>query len=305
MTASAQRSFVARGGIVALNLLGAGLGLLRLGDRRGFVWLAVQVIGSCATIAIVAATPAFDFAHFVAYVAAVLAVFGGLYVSAMIATWRTSRVRAGSRLWWSRWYGLVTVVVAIFAVNVTLPDIRVRYYRSFYTTSAGMLPTLAVDDRFLVDLRRGVALRRGELVIVPHDREEWAKRIVGLPGDRIALRNGVPVINGIAATIHRVGTMDVPDQPPGVRFRETLPGTTGRYEVIDSGPTAQDEMPEVVVPAGRLFLLGDNRDNSEDSRLPTLTGGLGMVPVSAIVGQPLFIYWSRDRAKIGRSLLGG
>jgi signal peptidase I len=78
------------------------------------------------------------------------------------------------------------------------------------------------------------------------------------------------------------------------RFRETLPG--GRsYYVLDTSNTGPDNTPPVVVPEGMLFLMGDNRDHSADSRFPaTPGGGIGLVPQENLVGEAFFMLWSTD-----------
>ena len=78
------------------------------------------------------------------------------------------------------------------------------------------------------------------------------------------------------------------------RYRETLPG--GRhYEVLDLGPRFMDNTAPVLVPEGHLFLMGDNRDNSEDSRFPAEPGrGIGLVPMDNLVGRASFMIWSTD-----------
>ena len=78
------------------------------------------------------------------------------------------------------------------------------------------------------------------------------------------------------------------------RFRETLPG--GRtYEVLDFGIAPQDDTAPVIVPEGQLFLMGDNRDNSQDSRFPARPGGgIGLVPQANLVGKAAIGMWSTD-----------
>jgi signal peptidase I len=78
------------------------------------------------------------------------------------------------------------------------------------------------------------------------------------------------------------------------RYRETLPG--GRtYEVLDLGPREMDDTEPVIVPEGHLFLMGDNRDNSLDSRFPAEVGrGIGLVPEENVVARASFMYFSTD-----------
>jgi signal peptidase I len=77
-------------------------------------------------------------------------------------------------------------------------------------------------------------------------------------------------------------------------YLETLPGGPS-YTVLDQlndGPA--DDYPETTVPAGHVFLMGDNRDDSLDSRFPTFEGGVGMVPVENLIGRASFTFWSTD-----------
>ncbi|MBO0749389.1 MAG: signal peptidase I [Porphyrobacter sp.] len=157
---------------------------------------------------------------------------------------------------------------------------------------------------------------RGDVVVFKHplDRTDYIKRVIGLPGDTVQMKGGVLYLNGQAVKKQRIADFVGPIGPynecritqfrsidaHGVpvcrypRFRETLPG--GRsYEVLDFGPTPQDDTEPVVVPENRLFLMGDNRDNSEDSRFPATAGeGVGLVPEENVVGRAAVIAFSTD-----------
>lgn len=85
---------------------------------------------------------------------------------------------------------------------------------------------------------------------------------------------------------------------------ERLPGELSSHRVLDTGPSAFDDTSEVTVPAGHVFVLGDNRDRSADSRVPVDLAGVGMVPMTAILSRPMYIHWSVNRAKIGTRLDG-
>jgi signal peptidase I len=157
---------------------------------------------------------------------------------------------------------------------------------------------------------------RGDVVIFkapPLDRDDYVKRVIGLPGDQVQMIGGVLHLNGEPVPKRRIADFVIPvsantrcvgdfrvEKPDGSaecrypRFRETLPG--GRsYDVLDFGLTPQDTTVPVVVPQGMLFLMGDNRDNSLDSRFPAEPDrGIGLVPQENLVGEAYFMMWSTD-----------
>ena len=159
---------------------------------------------------------------------------------------------------------------------------------------------------------------RGDVVVFryPGANEDWVKRVVGLPGDTVEIRAGEVILNGRPLQRSRIGDYRMPvsanspcrkvgtesrdvTEPDGAaacaypRYRETLPG--GRsYEVLDQGEGPNDYRPPVTVPAGHLFVMGDNRDDSEDGRVPLERGGVGMLPVENVLGRVLVTFWSTD-----------
>lgn len=161
---------------------------------------------------------------------------------------------------------------------------------------------------------------RGDVVVfVPpgEEREDYIKRVIGLPGDTVEVRDGIVILNGKPVPRDDVRPFPitvsanspcrtVPGAVPVIRaegskraclyrtWHETLPGGAS-YRVIDQvdNPIA-DDVPPTKVPAGRLFLMGDNRDDSLDSRFSVAEGGIGMVPVENLVGRASVIFWSTD-----------
>jgi signal peptidase I len=167
-----------------------------------------------------------------------------------------------------------------------------------YGYSAASLPaplTLSESGRIF-----GSLPARGDIVIFrwPGNRSQvWVKRVIGLPGDRIALRNGQVWINGKAAALKPDGggvAQTASGNRAAERFIETLPG--GRDHVIYKMALHApfDNIPEFVVPAGRLFVMGDNRDDSADSRVPVAEGGVGLLPVDDLMGRVGAIVGSFD-----------
>ncbi len=157
---------------------------------------------------------------------------------------------------------------------------------------------------------------RGDIVIFKHpvDGRDYIKRVIGLPGDRVAVLGGQVILNGARVARTRIGDALIPLSPNTgcawggdmvatgkggeacryTRFRETLPEGKS-YDVLDFGPSPADSFAEKVVPAGRLFVMGDNRDSSLDSRFPASAGeGVGMVPQDLLVGRAAVIVWSTD-----------
>ena len=162
-----------------------------------------------------------------------------------------------------------------------------------------MAPTMIAGDYVYADMKPEVALRLGDLVVVEVRKEEWIKRIVALPGDRIAIRHGQVILNGKAVAQRPNGAFEIAgekDMPATKvrKFLEQFPGELRPHEIIDQMKTAQDEMPEIRLPPGQYFLLGDNRDNSMDSRMVDgPLGGLGLVVRKRILGRVLFRYLRR------------
>ena len=169
----------------------------------------------------------------------------------------------------------------------------------------------AFDGRVL-----GRLPERGDVVIFKRPDAvgaNWVKRVIGLPGDTVSVSGGRIFLNGKEIARQSVGKVTLitsPNSPcrsaPGAilqhsrgtctypAFRETLPG--GRsyltFDQVQGGPG--DDRATVTVPKDQLFLMGDNRDDSLDSRYALEEGGIGLVPVDRLVGRAAFAFWSTD-----------
>ena len=146
--------------------------------------------------------------------------------------------------------------------------------------------------------------RPGDLVVfrLPRDGLDYIKRIVGLPGDRIQMRGGLFFINDVAVRHERAPDFaENADQgfPRHIkRWRETLPNGVS-YETLDEQDNGLlDDTGIFTTPPGHYFVLGDNRDNSVDSRLPDQ---MGYIPAENIIGQVAMIFYSVDQSSTLRA----
>ncbi|MFO1116955.1 MAG: signal peptidase I [Beijerinckiaceae bacterium] len=229
-------------------------------------------------------------------VAAILAA-----LSAMRLLWRESPAPVGWRR--SAWFaGLLAV--AVTGVQSLIFD---REWKSYSTPSTSMVPTLELGDYFFADTR-AFAPKRGDVVVLRKPGDEgtvYVKRIVGLPGESVQMKAGRLFLNGAAVARAADGSVELRalggEARPAPAYVETLPGASPHRIVEaegDAGPL--DDTPGYVVPAGSYFLMGDNRDNSVDSRMARESGGLGFVPAANIFGKAGAIFWSRSPARIFR-----
>jgi signal peptidase I len=220
-----------------------------------------------------------------------------------------------------RWRGqLVQVAAVVLLVLVAKGALA----EPFYVPSPSMEPTLLIGDALLASKYPygygaaslpihisfpetgrvfGAMPKRGDVVVFrwPGDRSQvWVKRVVGLPGDRVQMRQGQLFINDRPATLKPDGIGQAEDDngasEPAQRYVETLPGGVAHtiFKAIDNGRL--DNTPEVTVPKDRLFVMGDNRDNSADSRVPVREGGVGLLPTDNLVGRVDAIVGSWDFA---------
>jgi len=163
--------------------------------------------------------------------------------------------------------------------------------------------------------------KRGDIIVFRHpvNGADFIKRLIGLPGDTVQMRSGRLYLNGDPVAVEPAGTFEEEFQPQGPmrirprcgngvvgmggtceksRFIETLPnGET--HKILNIGPQRSDDTGVYTVPEGHYFFMGDNRDNSTDSRFPQAVGGVGFVPYENLIGRAGRVLFSSS----GRSML--
>lgn len=215
-------------------------------------------------------------------------------------SWRSSRQIEAEGVWYTRWYSVLGAAVFALIVNLALTDPSKLRYRTFYTPSEGMAPSLPKGDRFIAYMRRSGTLRRGDLVLVRSpDGDIYVKRVAALPGDRFAMKDGIVVLNGVPVSQRLLRIDKVPGPfrtDRAQRLLERFPGEGSAHEIYDTEHSPGDNMAELIVPAGSIMLLGDNRDRSADSRFSVEEAGLGgPVAISDVAGRPYYQSWGSSR----------
>lgn len=209
---------------------------------------------------------------------------------------------------------LDTAKTIIYAVLIALV-VRTVAYEPFNIPSGSMIPTLRVGDYLFVSkfsygysrfsLPFGLPLfsgrilshppQRGDVAVfkLPSDNStDYIKRIIGLPGDHIQVQHGILYINGEPCPRQRIEDYMYHEEGsalPVPQYIETLPnGRKHRIlQLTDNGPL--DSTPVYTVPPGEYFAMGDNRDNSQDSRV---LSAVGYIPAENLVGRAEFIFFS-------------
>ncbi|MEL6423860.1 MAG: signal peptidase I [Pseudomonadota bacterium] len=219
---------------------------------------------------------------------------------------------------------LKTIVYALLLAGL----IRTLLFQPFYIPSGSMKPTLLVGDFLFVNkFAYGYSQHscpfsmcpfegrlffsepeRGDIIVFRHPTNgtDYIKRLVGLPGDTVQMVDGRVILNGTEVPQEPDGIFVEPNErgarcsnapvAPGGRcekaqFTETFPNGHA-HAVIDTVPFASDNTPVLTVPEGQYFFMGDNRDNSLDSRAPRRLGGVGFVHADYLIGRASRVMFS-------------
>nr|WP_246680148.1 signal peptidase I [Mesorhizobium sp. B2-8-9] len=227
----------------------------------------------------------------------------------------------------NRWYahGGVVLALAILTSLIAALVIRTLLFQPFTIPSSSMNPTLQNGDylfvsKFAYGYSRysipfellpiegrvfGAEPKRGDVVVFkfpPDPSIDYIQRIVGLPGEKIQMIDGVLHIDNVAVGLEDAGTFAYEESSrPAKLRRETLPGGVVHFVLDLTDNSVGDNTRAWIVPPGHYFVLGDNRDNASDSRFR-----VGFVPYENLVGKAARLFWnSRGLDYASRQVVNG
>ena len=270
MSATKNRGWIA----VVLSVLFPGLGQLYYGNRlKAFItWLVLLALPLAA-----AWTGLFD--TFTGLIISMVLIVVISLASIADAFYSAVKARPAPRPRLRAVYFLLLLpLLAADAYGMTTSSGREHLLgaASYFVPVESMATTIARGERFMADLKRynGPMSLRGQVIIYKHDQRTFVKRVVAIEHDVVELRNHQLVLNG-----------QLVEEP---------------YAILSHTASASEHAPAnvgpITVPAGHVYVLGDNRNNSQDSRT------FGPVAVEKIRGTAAYIYWSHDRSRIGQRI---
>jgi len=244
--------------------------------------------------------------HFAGFILHSVLVYS-LYLFTIAEAVRTAvrQVRADRRpvhTWRSYILGISLLTIWLFVAG-NIPD-KIPGVRGYSIPAESMAPTLISEDRILVDMRyySSHSPRRGDLIIFKfpyQDHPNYIKRVIGVPGDHIKIVDQEVYLNGEKQNEPYVRHDSAASYDP---FLYNFPPASHAEPISSMQPEWADQITkyvqngELVVPPGNYFALGDNRDDSWDSRY------WGPIAQDKIFGKALFIYWSKDKSRIGKTI---
>ena len=199
---------------------------------------------------------------------------------------------------YNRWYFYVLIVLINSLVILPLTKSVAVPLKAYRIPSGSMKPTLLIGDHFVIDKKhyKKEKLKRGDVVVFKWPRNEkkrFIQRIIGLPGNTIEIKDDALYVNHERIELKFVGTYSDRELGRAHKYLESL-GETKHY-ILDVGKKSENFGPKFV-PENAIFVMGDNRDQSLDSRY------WGFVSLDKVEGKALYIYWSKHKRRIGLSV---
>lgn len=224
----------------------------------------------------------------------------GIWVYSMRDAWRTAaRSQEYVLQPWQKSgvYPAVFILLNVLLLPSLMTNVRNRQVEAFRVPASSMVPTVMPGDMIFADKRYncyqcGQAVVRGDIVVFTYPNNRtlyYVKRVIGLPGERVEVRNGEVKINGRSLAMHGDGATGSTD-------REGYGPRQWRVSRAEARPHLPDT--DLIVPAGQVFLMGDNRNLSEDSRL------FGPVPLRDVVGKLRQVWFSAADGQVRWNRMG-
>jgi signal peptidase I len=267
------------------SLLNPGLGIVYNGNLKNGLIVTASYELLALIMSAAGAFRSFTVALVVVAVDFVAWLFFIVYVASQARNIKTIRLRA-----FNRWF--VYLAFIIFSILGTYFSRYLSPAKNFKVPTGSMSPAIDDGDCLVADMHyyRNHEIKIGD-VIAYHVPQEpgvtYMKRCIALEGQTVEIRDGVVYVNG---------TESLPSLLLKRDFAEIMPRSYNDPRVYPKGAGNQDQYGPVTIPKGKLFVLGDHRDNSLDSRY------YGFVDRNDVTGKALYIYWSNDFSKLGRMI---
>lgn len=222
-------------------------------------------------------------------------VVSAVYLYAVIDSHKTAKQSAQPYVLRDYNHSVVYILLILLQLPFTLGiafEVRENILEAFVCPAPSMEPTLRIGDRFLVN-KTAYASRspeRGDIVVFnspENRRQRWVKRVIAIPGDTIAVRGDDVLVNGHKLEREPVnsGAAELCGYVPAGNVFEEQDGNVRYLVQLGTGKEDIGDFEETRVPPGMVFVLGDNRGESRDSRL------VGLIPQADVLGEVQFLYW--------------
>lgn len=209
----------------------------------------------------------------------------GVWLFAVVEAFFAAKRRSDFTLkGYNRWFVYLVIIILMAGASFNIGNINTNFasgvlgYKYYGIKTGSMEPTLMTGDKLITDTKyfKKNTPQRGDLVIIQDPNNpsmNFIKRVIALEGEKIEIKKKQVYINDSA-----------------------LPKSGLVRDDVNADVAQRDNFGPELVPAGHCFVLGDNRDNSAGSRI------WGPLPLSSIKGKPLYVYWAKDKSRIGKKL---